>query len=92
MRNSKSQLFNYGECDKDWRPGSGRHWKQALLNQPVGHVLALRPSEETPDRLSLGAGEHIANHKQTNFTGFNLPHMNPCQIKIKGLDVSGYAI
>ena len=23
MRNSKSQLFKYGECDKDGRPGSG---------------------------------------------------------------------
>ena len=23
MRNIKRQLFKYGECDKDWRPGSG---------------------------------------------------------------------
>ena len=33
-----------------------------------GHVLALWPSEEAPDRLSLGAVELHANLRQTNFT------------------------
>ena len=55
----------YGECDKDWRPGSGS--KLYYIN-PLGHVLPLWPSEEAPDRLSLGADKHNTNHKHTNFT------------------------
>ena len=82
MRNSKSQLFKYGECNKDWRPGNGS--KLYYINQwamcwPSDHPNL--DSEVAPDRLSLGAAELDANLKQTT--------CKPMPNQTKGLHVSG---
>ena len=71
MRNSKCQLFKYGEWGL-----APREWQQALLHQPVGHVLALWPSEEAPDRLSLERGKHDSNHKHKLISP-NLTNVKP---------------
>jgi hypothetical protein len=41
LRGSKRELFR-----------AARHWQQALLHQPVGHVLTHRSPQEASDRLS----------------------------------------
>ena len=64
LETTKPSLLLWGTATASYsnmESGSGRaprEWQQALLHQAVGHVLAVWPSEEAQDRLSLGAGKH----------------------------------
>ena len=77
MRNSKSLLSKYGECYKDWHPGSGSRlyyinqwavcWPSDHLKRPLTG-WAWEQANMVWLSVWLREGKHNANHNHTNFT------------------------
>ena len=75
--------FKYEECNKDERQGSGS--KLYYIN-----LWAMCWPSDHPKRPLICWAFEQANIMQTTST-LILPNANPCQTKVKGLYVSGYA-